>query len=177
MLSDYESSYDQLLRLSDSCVINVRLKRNVCVEIYKTLNDLNSSFIREICETRKTKIAVRERYKINFEIPKVNQTSFDIKSLRFYGPKIWNCLPNHIKSAENLLCFKNLIKSWNGSFYNCNVMQEVVLRELNLDILKKIYKIYEDSCRFCFVLFFLFFFCMIQLFTEKISKQTLICYV
>ena len=48
MLSDYESSYDELLRLSSSCAINVRLKRNLCVEIYKTLNDLNPSFMREI---------------------------------------------------------------------------------------------------------------------------------
>ena len=47
-LSDYESSYDELLRLSGSCAINVRLKRNLCVEIYKTLNDLNPSFMREI---------------------------------------------------------------------------------------------------------------------------------
>ena len=64
MLSDYESSYYEFLSLSGSCAINVRLKRNLCVEIYKTLNDLNPSFIREIFETRKTKRAGRERYKI-----------------------------------------------------------------------------------------------------------------
>ena len=48
MLSEYESSYDELLRLSGGCTINVILKRNLCVEIYKTLNDLNPSFMREI---------------------------------------------------------------------------------------------------------------------------------
>ena len=95
MLSDYESSYDELLRLPGSCVINVRLKINLCVE----------------------KGAVREGYKINLEIPRVNQASFGTKSLRFYGPK--TSLPYHIKSAENLLCFKNLIKSCNGSFCSC----------------------------------------------------------
>ena len=116
ILSDYESSYDELLRLCGSCAINVRRKRNLCVEIYKTLNDLNPSFMQEIFETRKTKTAVRERYKINLEIARVNQASFGTKSLRFYGPKIWDSLPYHIKPAENLLCFKNLIKCWNGSF-------------------------------------------------------------
>ena len=59
MLSGYESSFEELLRLSGSCVINVRLKRNLCVEIYKTLNDLNLSFIRGIFETRKTNRAVQ----------------------------------------------------------------------------------------------------------------------
>ena len=81
MLSAYESSCDKLLRLSGSCAINVRLKRNLCLEIYKTFNDLNRSFIREIYETRKTKKAIRNRYEINLEIPKLNQASFLTKSL------------------------------------------------------------------------------------------------
>ena len=93
MLSGHESSYDELLRFSGSCAINVRLKRNLRIEIYKTLNDLNPSFMQEIFETCKTKKAVRERYKINLEIPKINQALFGTKSLRFYEPKIWNSLP------------------------------------------------------------------------------------
>ena len=88
MLSDYESSYGELLTLSGNCVINVRLKKNLYIEIYKTLNDLNPSFMWEISETRKTKRVVCEKYKINLEIPRVNQASFGTKSLRFYGPKI-----------------------------------------------------------------------------------------
>ena len=85
MLSDYESSYDELLRLSGSCAINVG---NLCVEIYKTLNNLNPSLMQEICDTRVTKRAVRERCKISIEVPRVNQVSFGTKSPRFYGPKI-----------------------------------------------------------------------------------------
>ena len=102
--------------MSGSGAINIRLKSNLCVKIYKTLNELNPSLMREIFETRNTKRAVPERYKMNLEIPRVNQASFGTESLRFYGPIIWNSLPYHIKSAENLLCFKNLIKSWKGSF-------------------------------------------------------------
>ena len=106
ILSDFESFYDALLWLSGGCAINVRLKRNLCVEMYKILNDLNHSFMREIFETPKTKRAVREKYKISLEIPRVNQASFGTEILRFYGPKNGNSLPYHIKSVENLLCFK-----------------------------------------------------------------------
>ena len=122
-LSDHKSSYDELVRLSGSCAIKVRLKRNLDVEIYKTLNDLSPSLMRENFETRKTKRAIRERYKINLQIPRVNQASFGTRSLRFYGPKIWKSLPYHIKSTENLLCFKNVIKS-NGSFCGCKVCRK-----------------------------------------------------
>ena len=61
--------------LSGSCAINVRLGKNLCVEIYKTLNYMNPSFMREIFETRKTKRGVRGRCRINLEIPGVNQAS------------------------------------------------------------------------------------------------------
>ena len=115
------NSYEELWRVSSSCAINVRLTRNLCVEIYKTLLDLNSSLMREIFENFKTKRAIRERHKINLETPRLSQTSFGTKSLRFYGPKIWNSLPYHIKSAKKLLCFINLIKSWYDSFYSCKV--------------------------------------------------------
>ena len=178
MISDYENSYDELLRLSGSCSINVRLKTNLCAEIYKILNDLNPSLMREIFETRKTKRAVRERYKINLEISSVNQASFGTKSLRFYGTKIWNSLPYHIKSAENLLGFKNLIKSWNGSFCSCSTLWT------DFNILKIIYK----KNMFClFGNTFRWRSCLVEtsqidlqfkrLFTEKISEQTFICYV
>ena len=56
---DYESSYDELFKLPGSSAIYVRLKRNLCVEIYITLNDLNPRFMWETFETRKTKRAVR----------------------------------------------------------------------------------------------------------------------
>ena len=92
MLSDYKSSYDELLSLSGSFAIKVRLKKNLCREICKTLNHLNTNFMRENFESRKT----GERCKINLEIPRVSQASSGIKSLRFYGPKIRNSLPYNI---------------------------------------------------------------------------------
>ena len=40
-----------------------------------------------------------------------------------YGPKIWNFLPFHVKTSENLKTFKNIIKNWNSSTCNCKVCQ------------------------------------------------------
>ena len=36
---------------------------------------------------------IREKYKLNLEIPKPNQTTFGTRSLRSYVQKIWNALP------------------------------------------------------------------------------------
>ena len=46
---------------------------------------------------------------------------FGSKSLKAMGPQIWNCLPNEIKSADNLNSFKRMIKQWDGPSCKCNV--------------------------------------------------------
>ena len=56
---------------------------------------------------------LREQYKLNLETPEWNQVTFGEKSLKVYKPKVWNSLPFHIKTSENLIQFKSLIKNWN----------------------------------------------------------------
>ena len=48
----------------------------------------------------------------NLKVPRVNQTTYDSRSIKFEGARLSNHLPEHIKSAENLNTFKNLIKYW-----------------------------------------------------------------
>ena len=70
--------------------------------------------MKELFVVRETNILPRIQYKLNLEIPNVNQVTFGEKSLRKYAPRIWNSLPFDIKSAKNLSLFKKLIKQWNG---------------------------------------------------------------
>ena len=96
--------------------------RFLCIEIYKAINSLNPDFMKNIFEKkkeRKKKRIVRERYKLNLNIPRTNQVTFGTNSLKSYGPKIWNALPFTVKTAENLKAFKTLIKKWNGASCNC----------------------------------------------------------
>ena len=65
--------------------------------------------MKEIFEKRNENRVTRDRYQLNFNIPRRNQISFGAKSLKFHGPKIWNALPVNIKTAKNLNVFKNLI--------------------------------------------------------------------
>ena len=91
----------------------------LCIEVCKTLNSLNTCFMQELFELRETNRNVRNKYKLNVNIPVVNQVNYGPKSLRSFGSKIWNSLPHHIKSAENLETFKKIINNWNGVSCNC----------------------------------------------------------
>ena len=47
---------------------------------------------------------------MNLNIPRKKQVAFRRKSLESSGSKIWDDMPYHIKCAENLNVFKDLIK-------------------------------------------------------------------
>ena len=77
----------------------------------------------EILELRKTKRAVRNQYKLNLEVPIINQVTFGAKSIRYLGPKIRNSLPFHIKSSESPTTFKRIIKNWDTVSCKCLICQ------------------------------------------------------
>ena len=56
----------------------------------------------DIFKLRNTCRLTREKYKPNLQISKPNQATFGTRSLRSYGPKIWNAVPYHIKTSNNL---------------------------------------------------------------------------
>ena len=75
--------------------IKVNSLGNFCIEINKFINKINPTYINEIFKLREVSRAVRSNYKFNLDLPTINQVSFHGKSLRYYGPKIWNSLFSH----------------------------------------------------------------------------------
>ena len=120
---NYDSSYETALKAAGKSTMNVTRLRSLRIEIFKTLNNINPAFVNEIFELRKTKRAVRNQYKLNLEVPIINQVTFGAKSIRYLGPKIWNSLPFHIKSSESLTTFKRIIKNWDTVSCKCAICQ------------------------------------------------------
>ena len=115
------TSYEDLLLKSNFSSKDVKRLRTLSVEIFKTLNNLNPSFMNEIFSLRQKDRPVRQKYELNLDIPSYNQVTFGRKALTFFGPKTWNSLLYHIKSAENLASFKTMIKFWNGETCSCKI--------------------------------------------------------
>ena len=68
----FEASYEDLLSKGGKSKMNVRRLRTLCVKIYKTLNDLNPSFMNIIFKLKINGRDVRDKYKLNLDIPKWN---------------------------------------------------------------------------------------------------------
>ena len=100
MLDDYSSSYEKILKKSGKFSMDVKRKDKLCIEIYKTLNNLIPSFMKEIFGLRLCSRPVREQHKLNLNISRKRQVTFGTKSLERLGPKNRNNLPYHIESAK-----------------------------------------------------------------------------
>ena len=75
---DYVSNYETLLRDTEMTTMRVRQMQNLCIEIYKTLSNLNPEYMHELFERNLHTYSTRRPN--NLKIPRVNQTSFGSRS-------------------------------------------------------------------------------------------------
>ena len=116
LLEDYESDYETLLKKSGKCTMEIKRIRSLALEIFKTLHDLNPSFMKNLIEIR-VNLGKRNN---DLMIPFRNTVKFGDKSIRCLGPHIWNSLPNEIRSESSYEKFKSFINSWFGPKCKCN---------------------------------------------------------
>ena len=83
----------------------------------------------DIFKLKNTDRLTREKDKPNPEISKPNQATFGTRSLWSYGPKIWNALPYHIKTSDNLNSFKATIICWDSSHCTWRVCGNTTSRQ------------------------------------------------
>ena len=110
--SDYTSTYPQLLEKSFSCTREVKRLRAICIEVYKSINNIGPNYIKNLFSQRQS--ACSARRPMDLCVPRVNQTTFGLKSFRYEAVKQWNSLPENVKRSTDLLTFERLIKTWDG---------------------------------------------------------------
>ena len=76
--------------------------------MYRSLNYSNyPESLKELLNLRQSKYSLRGKYIL--QIPKVNTTTYGLKSWRYQAVKLWNFLPDTVRAAENYRMFLNSI--------------------------------------------------------------------
>ena len=119
LFKDYDSSFDELLEKSESVKIHVQNLQKLMIEIYKTMNKLNPSYIWEFHEEKVVKYDLRTKNLCR--LPKTLTTKFGIETLSFRGSLLWNTLGDQIKALPSVAAFKRAIKHWPGEKCNCRI--------------------------------------------------------
>ena len=79
------------------------------IEIYKTVNNLNPSFMAEVFVTNV--VPYNHWGSTNLVLPKVRTNLYGIDTVRFVGQKLWQSVPKEIKASQSLDIFKRNIKA------------------------------------------------------------------
>ena len=88
-------------------------------EIYKTIADLNPTFMKEIFIRQDT--PYRLKCNLRLKIPSIRTLSYGTESISFRGSHPWNSLQNSYKECDSLHVFKSKIRPWNGSGCMCKL--------------------------------------------------------
>ena len=87
------------------------------IEMYKTMNHLNLSYIWEFFV--KKNIPYNLRTKELCRLPSGQSHRYGLNSPSFRGSLLWNALDDELKRAEILRSFKRGIKEWDGNACKC----------------------------------------------------------
>ena len=88
VLDENTCSYELLLEKSGKPTMNLPRESLLCIKVYKTLNRLHLCSMQQSFKFRETNRNVRNKYKLNLDIPVVNQVTYGTKILRSFEPKI-----------------------------------------------------------------------------------------
>ena len=106
---DRYTPYEKLLaRLGLSSLRHGRIRKIIC-NVYRLLNH-NSNHpvsLKELLNLKQSKYSLRRKYTL--QMPKVNTTTYGLKSWRYQAAKLWSSLPDTARTAENYEMFLNSV--------------------------------------------------------------------
>ena len=122
---DYKTSFADLLKKDGSLTFHHRNIHQVAIEMFKVKHDLCPPFMKEIFTYNKNSKGTRSGD--TFARPNVDSVKKGDRSLRSFGPIVWNTmLPENLKQCSTLDEFKCSIKSWKPENCPCEICKTYV---------------------------------------------------
>ena len=121
---DYSSSFATLLEKDRSVTIHEKNMQLLMTEMFKTINNLNPSFMNEILIQRNPPYELRNTN--TFLLPRVHTGNYGTETVRYRGQRLWRSLPQEIKDAGSLQQFKNKIRFWKNDDCDCKLCKQYI---------------------------------------------------
>ena len=117
VFNDHETSYEQLLLMSDKSLLYVNRLRSMLQFVYKILHHnvplyLNNMFSQDV-------VIHNTRCHMKVIQPTFNTMLHGYNSICYQGSKLWNAIPNNIKQCQSYKSFKYELSKWNGMKCEC----------------------------------------------------------
>ena len=116
---DDASTFRELLDKDNSFTIHERNLQKLAIEMFKAKNKLSPDFMQTIFPREENIYNLRKNR--DFKVENVRTTYFGTETLKYRGPKVWDLVPEHIKSSNDLVEFKRKIKVWRPEGCTCRM--------------------------------------------------------
>ena len=116
---DFESDYATLLDRAGLPTLELSRKRAILIDIFKNLMHQSPAFMWNCYKPKHINYNLRNTNTLC--IPHSKTTRYGLQTLTAYGAKLWNSLPNNIKSCTDLNHFKSAIETWQEPRCKCRM--------------------------------------------------------
>jgi len=121
--NDYVSDFNSLLRKDNSITIHQRNIQALTAEIYKTLNDLNPTLMKEVFCVKEHRFFTRKQ---NLTYPNPRTVSYGIETFGYKASQIWQNIPSDIQQLDDISIFKKNITNYCENICNCNLCKSYI---------------------------------------------------
>ena len=121
--NDYTSTFKMLLDKDKSVTVHVRNIQTLAIEVFKTVNGVSPKIMSNVFPLKKT---VTHCSKQIFVTRNTKTVNYGLETISVLGPKIWSILPKDWKLSNDLVDFKNKIKSWKAIKCPCRLCKVYV---------------------------------------------------
>ena len=121
--NDYTSDFNHLLEKDDSVTIHHKHIQALAIEIYKTMNDLNPVFMKEIFSLKPHNYPLRTQ---NLVYPNPRTVSYGLESFGYKASQIWKNIPIEIQKCEDISVVKSYISRHYKDLCKCNLCRHYV---------------------------------------------------
>ncbi len=108
MFNDKVSTYESLLDRCGYTTQCIRRMKTIANEIFKSVHDLNPTFVKEMFNTKEISYDLRDTYIMH--IPRFNEITYEKNTFKYYGSHIWNSLPESMKTSTSIDLFKSVLQ-------------------------------------------------------------------
>ena len=122
-------SFEDLLEMDGSVKIHHRNIQAMALEMFKVKSGTGTHIMNNIFKMNDIVDRPVTRFSSNsngFYLPQINTVHYGEDSLRFFGPKIWNLIPNEIKQIPTISGFKEAIKNWFPPICPCRLCRDYI---------------------------------------------------
>ena len=119
VFSDYVSNNETLLEKAQKPTLQINRLRCIAAEAYKCIYNLSPEYIRDLVKNRQS--TYNFRYENTAKVPTVRTTAYRQRSFRFEATRVWNSLPNEMRTAQSFPEFRRLVRTWIGPRCGCAV--------------------------------------------------------